>query len=537
MHEGIHSHPEWYPKLSASSQFEDFQKYLHDQEKDSCSEPCPHRAEAEVPQPALPEVPSAANGVISGPCHNAIPGEKCYDAVKWAQMDGIYGHPDWFRGLTNYSSNEDFQAILAQDPKTFCPRPCFPDYKVSLDVKYRRSPKTIMKGIAYGPSPEMKRGRLIPNDDFTSEHAGLMWASWGRSDLSIMHKIGANTVRLYGNDPRVNKRAFLDEALRQNLDVIVGMSNYPYVQAKDSCHKKDFDCFHHIHESYKENLLNGLTINGHTAYHPAVAAVIVFNEPDLEVHHRTGDCKAVISAFDGMLQAEKELGVKGNPVSFTVTYSIAAKWGAGGTGQMEHLNGCMSEPKKRTGYSPRNPVTEAYRARWLHGYNTPQGSGAQFGLLSKYGSSSMWKQYKIPMFIGEYHAPGANQMYDLPAVFKQTQTRDFLLGFCFFEYQARYDKVGGFGAAYEMRFGMFGLDEHCDLGEIDYFGKKYKIHRVVPRGDASNALMKTFGGTSIGNEPCRKVLASRARPGFNLTSLDISGSMSDLPANITTYAS
>jgi hypothetical protein len=426
--------------------------------------------------------------------------------------EGIYSNPDWYRGLDKHSHFDEVQEFLAKDPKSECQVPCKLNYSVSSHVEYRSADRRVIKGIAYGPSPEMKRGELIPNDDFMSEQAAPMWASWGRGDLKTIRQLGANSVRLYGNDPRVDKRAFLDEALRLGLDVIVGMSDYPYLQAEDSCAKHDFDCFSQIYQSYTQNLINGLTIKNNTAYHPAVKAVIVINEPELKMKHSTGDCKAVVSAFDAMLQAERDLGVVGNPVTFTVAYSIAAKYGTGGIGQMEHLYGCMMRPHAVAYYKPKNDVTNAYLTRWANSYNTPQAVGQQLKLFNQYARTSTWRKGQIPLFIGEYHAPSSNQMYDLPAILKAATDKkyQFFLGFAFFEFQARYDKTGGFGAAYEMRFGMYGLDEGCALAQIDFFGKTYPIHPIVPRSDMEKCITKTFGGEGPEHVTCSSIVLDRS---------------------------
>ena len=46
MKHGIHIHPEWYPELTASSSFEEFQLHLHQGRYESCPEPCFEAGEA-----------------------------------------------------------------------------------------------------------------------------------------------------------------------------------------------------------------------------------------------------------------------------------------------------------------------------------------------------------------------------------------------------------------------------------------------------------------------------------------------------------
>lgn len=67
----------------------------------------------------------ASNEILqAAPCHSSMPGEKCHNAVSWAKKDGIYGHPDWYPGLSSSSSFEDFQAVLAAKGTGGCVMPC-----------------------------------------------------------------------------------------------------------------------------------------------------------------------------------------------------------------------------------------------------------------------------------------------------------------------------------------------------------------------------------------------------------------------------
>lgn len=49
--------------------------------------------------------------------------------------------------------------------------------------------------------------------------------SMSTQDLHVMKQLGANTVRLYGNNPNQSHEGFLDEAHRQELKVVAGMSS------------------------------------------------------------------------------------------------------------------------------------------------------------------------------------------------------------------------------------------------------------------------------------------------------------------------
>jgi len=59
-----------------------------------------------------------------GSCHDAVPGEVCYNDTVWARENGSYTHPEWYPGLTSESSFADFQAHLHYCYWNRCPLPC-----------------------------------------------------------------------------------------------------------------------------------------------------------------------------------------------------------------------------------------------------------------------------------------------------------------------------------------------------------------------------------------------------------------------------
>merc|ERR1712087_1085288 len=66
-------------------------------------------------------------------------------------------------------------------------------------------------------------------------------------------------------------------------------------------------------------------ISARRCWHPAVAALILLNEPDL-VHPGSGAVgriKLVLSALDGVLAAEQEVGVTAGRTQLTVSWSFA----------------------------------------------------------------------------------------------------------------------------------------------------------------------------------------------------------------------
>jgi len=487
---GIHANPSWYPGLSIQSSFEEFQMFIYHHNRTLCpNEPC------EPDQT----------------CHTTEYGEACYEALRWDMSDGIHGYPEWYPGLHPASSLEDFQMLKHRINRTTCPRPpCMIDYQSFATPTLRQLPKTVIKGMAYGPSPLKVVGKL-DNDDFMSIDAAPMWANWGRGDLRVMHTMGVNMVRTYGNDGRVIKRMFFDEAYKRGLFINTGMSDWPFKQSPDRCLLNNYYCFNQTYRSYKRNLLNGFTINNFTAYHPALKVFTIMNEPELKIYPRNLICRAMVTTFDAILQAEKDVGVTGNPVSFTVTYSFAKLSGPPALGQMMDLKRCMENPHAApTLYSPINDVTTAYRTRFVNSFNTASPHTAiKKEFFDVYNGSGFWDEnLMIPVFIGEYHSVHVPLQQDLLNMSGMVLEYPFFMGYTFFEYQIRYDKGGA-----ELEFGMFGLG-NCEVMPMKFAHKNFTVwditenfdHRSRNREQMDAVVAKAFGGTAdtslLGNPHC-----------------------------------
>jgi len=96
---GILLHPEWYGGLTEDSSFQEFQNHLSAGGLGTCKRPC-------------------------NLCHTAAQGEKCHEQVRWAMVIGIQHYPDWYSGLSSGSSFEEFQNHLRRSPHSDCPEPC-----------------------------------------------------------------------------------------------------------------------------------------------------------------------------------------------------------------------------------------------------------------------------------------------------------------------------------------------------------------------------------------------------------------------------
>jgi len=336
-----------------------------------------------------------------------------------------------------------------------------------------RHQQHMIKGISYDPLPSKTPGVIFPNEDYMSDEMKVFWGQEGngkrdvgRRDLWIMKRLGANAVRLYGSDPSRDHTEFLDEAQKQGLDVIAGLSDYPYISMPGNCLHTNLDCFTQIKQQYSMLLKNGFLTSSRT-YHPALRTVVLMNEPDVKLHSDIAHFfRALISAFDAVLEAEKEQGVTGPAPNFTITFSFglcpkcAPNGDHPGLGQMLALRGTMREPEL-VRYEARNDLWELYQERFMNSINTasPAKDILHFFLEaydSHFGGT--------PVFIGEYHSPSySKQAEDLKTIMKvAADPANMLVGISFFEYQVRYDE-----GCITRSFGMFGLNDDLAIAVAD----------------------------------------------------------------------
>jgi len=121
---GINARPEWYPGLTNTSSFSNFQAHMHYCYWGRCPMPC---ASTDLYSCQIP-----GRFWSDAECQDAVQGTKCHDEVTWAMDYGINDHPEWYPSLTNQSSFGEFQARLFQGEKAAiesneCPEPCCHD--------------------------------------------------------------------------------------------------------------------------------------------------------------------------------------------------------------------------------------------------------------------------------------------------------------------------------------------------------------------------------------------------------------------------
>lgn len=362
------------------------------------------------------------------------------------------------------------------------------------------TPKAPLKSICYAPVPSKGSSTPFDNDDFMSPNTSALWGPQGRHDLRIIKKLGANAVRLYGNDLSVDHRSFLEEAHRLGLSVIAGISDYPYVQMEGSCIASKMNCYQQIKDAYASNLRNGFLLPN-KSYHPALSTVVVMNEPDLKfvpVMQPKVFCRGMISALDAVVDAEKEAGVVGPRPNLTVTFSFGVCEACSrfrnhpAVAQMDELRRAMHKPQL-VSYSPKNNLSVVYESRFTNSFNTAN----PVADLKRMFLDTYDEHFRgVPVFLGEYHSPHvADQAADLEGALQvAADPSTMLMGLSFFEFQVRYDKGGS-----EMDFGMFELGREA-ISKVDVGSGSYTAWCLEPqRGKAGQAplpaaVAKAFGG-------------------------------------------
>jgi hypothetical protein len=317
----------------------------------------------------------------------------------------------------------------------------------------------------------------FPTDDLTAEWAKPMWSDEGRGDLANIVGLGANFVRLYGNDVRFDKKPFLDAAAKHGLQVLEGISSYYYNQGDGPkcAMTNDANCHDTVKEAYSKNLENGF-LDG-DRYHSALTVINVMNEPDF-----IGDLgnfnylTAMVSAFDGILSAEKDKGVKkwsdGTLPRITITWSFAETLGplnicdkkyfihdtttecGPGLTLMVQFYRVVMDPQGTVKYTPKNDLKSAFESRWVHGVNLfNPASDLETLFMAKYKALSFFSNFKV--FAGEWHPKPEPTTDEFKQELQELQKKDGdqqFIGISYFQYQVAYQKTGP-----ERDFGMFGL--------------------------------------------------------------------------------
>mmetsp|Transcript_107689 Transcript_107689/g.332700 ORF Transcript_107689/g.332700 Transcript_107689/m.332700 type:complete len:741 (-) Transcript_107689:97-2319(-) len=405
-----------------------------------------------------------------------------------------------------------------------------------------------MRGIAYGALPckgePSCQERGLPSQDMLQVGYAEQWGPGGRDDLGVMKAIGGNAVRMYhsfGLNTRSSHAGFLDRASQVGVNVMPGY----HTEMTAEC--PDFDCF----QAWKEATLKGFSLGYRqgNGWHPAVAMLILLNEPDFlkfspqcEGSGAWCHVKAAVSALDGVLAAEREEGVAPGRVNLTIAWSFAMETSIDGkvTGPgyfgFQDVKAVVERPEL-VQYSPRSSqaeLLEAYRTRWVNCLNTQ----APWSFVRDVIGGNYAHFEPTPWFIGEYGANGQPRDViedDLKAMQHAALEKDSsFMGVTFFQFQTANQKGGS-----ELNFGMFdlGTEQITETGEVcddGLYCMRWPVYCLTPTlhylpvdlRERARAVASAWSGTLNHGSLCgarRLTAAPSCRLGFYVPAVASTG--------------
>mmetsp|Transcript_83149 Transcript_83149/g.252081 ORF Transcript_83149/g.252081 Transcript_83149/m.252081 type:complete len:765 (-) Transcript_83149:15-2309(-) len=346
-----------------------------------------------------------------------------------------------------------------------------------------------MQGVAYGALPckgQSCTERGLPSQDMLQIGYEAQWGASGRDDLGVMRALGGNAVRMYhsfGLNTRSDHGGFLNRAQELGVNVMPGF----HTEMSHEC--QEFDCF----EAWKNAASKGFQLGYQQGggWHPAVAMVVLLNEPDFmefspqcQQNNPGAWCRvrAALSALDGLLAAEREAGVAAGRVNLTIAWSFGMMhsiddqvYGPGYFG-FQDMKVAVANPQL-AGYTPRTPQAEfeeAYRTRWVNCLNTQ----APWDFVNSVISGNYEPFKPTPWFIGEYGANGQPRdviEQDLRDMQRHAASDAAFMGVNFFQFQTANQKGGS-----EMNFGMFGLSSSNSVSNERIATKTYTAWCLTP---------------------------------------------------------
>merc|ERR1712050_227168 len=326
-----------------------------------------------------------------------------------------------------------------------------------------------LRGIAYRAVPctdPTCGGHGLPSKDLVQAAFEMQWGATGRDDLGTMISLGANAVRLYNSlglysTLQGSHMNFLNRSRELGLNVMPGYDTSLVVRDGEC---PNFDCYDTWREATLQGFKSGFQLG--SEWHPAISTLVLMNEPDsfgqyskCEPHGSWCRVKAVLSAMDGVLAAEREAGVSPGRVKMSVMWSFAERTSIDGslTGPgifgFQDMVAAVANPDIAK-YSPRTEQSvfeEAFRTRWVHGINT----GSPWMFVDRIVSEHYAPFRPLPWMIGEY---GANMKTsavireDLEAMERRANDGGDFVGAIFFQFQTAHLNGG-----LAKNFGLFSL--------------------------------------------------------------------------------
>jgi len=375
-----------------------------------------------------------------------------------------------------------------------------------------------------------------PGLDLVQAGYAKQWGPDGRDDLGTVQRLGGNAVRLYasmGLESRHDHSAFLDRAQDLGIHIMPGF----YTQMP--CPK--FDCFDSWKAATKAAFADGYKKGD--GWHPAIAMVVLQNAPDslnfgglpppqcpqgLEAQCRV---KAALSAFDGLLQAEKEAGVKPGSVNLTIAWSFDTRdsidgvvhQGIGIYGFQDMVAG-VKKPGI-AGYKPRSSKKElrdAFDSRWVHSTNT----ASPWSFVKEKVGGEYARFLPKPWFLSEFRGDGMSGDAignDLKAADEEAKSGGPFLGVSVFSFQNDYQfpqpqYYGLFGVGPGLADGAGSTDDVCqeDVNTHAADCRKWAVYCLNASTaylDRGGAVASAWQGTAATHGTCLKAASGLSAAG------------------------
>merc|ERR1719391_1440657 len=181
-----------------------------------------------------------------------------------------------------------------------------------------RPPRSRLEGLCR-PLP------LQPADLATFWLVTVWNSSADQRKLAVLDQAGVRALQLHPCVVLETKlQAFLDRAWTEGLRVVPQLPERLFDRDTGGCFGAGSDCYDGVRAWARRLLRTSLTRDG--VYHPAVEMIWLLREPDASVGLPDG-LTATLSAWDGWLDAEQELGVRAGPVGLATLLASAASGG------------------------------------------------------------------------------------------------------------------------------------------------------------------------------------------------------------------
>jgi len=274
-------------------------------------------------------------------------------------------------------------------PTSAASSPIGQDWPATSDIEY---PPGRLSGMC--------GQQQLPEDGLATFWLAHVWSGFEhRDDLEDLYELGVRSLMLYRCIVEESSiKRFLDRVWNQGLTVVLELPPRLFVRQPGGCFLEGgtptfrrFDCYAQVREACRQLLPHVLTDDGTSRYHPAVEMVLLGRHPEAATPGFCPGCglpeamRATLTAWDGLMDAENELGVDPEGVRISMMFATAAKAGgpvhelpscyrfrapSGGCAGVHTLRGLWLAANwlDNETHVPHNNLSAALVDRWVHAF-------------------------------------------------------------------------------------------------------------------------------------------------------------------------